>query len=118
MANKTGKGGFNKGKSGNPGGRPKANIEVKAAIQERGQEMVDRLFELMASEDERIALGATGELFDRGYGKAPQSMNVKSRITDDRDETNDNEAIQAARRRIEHVAANGVEEGSAGSKLN
>jgi len=37
---------FKKGGSGNPGGRPKVLHEVRATCQKRGQEIVDRLFEI------------------------------------------------------------------------
>ena len=37
---------FKKGRSGNPGGRPKVLHGVRATCQKRGQEIVDRLFEI------------------------------------------------------------------------
>lgn len=60
------------GKSPNPGGRPKSEKEVAKAIQLRGQELVDRLFTL--SEEGNVP--AIKELFERGYGKAKQVIEL------------------------------------------
>lgn len=65
---------FEKGKSGNPGGRPKENAEVKALAREHGPRAVERLAEIMESADERAAAAASNALLDRGYGKPAQAI--------------------------------------------
>lgn len=63
---------FEKGQSGNPGGRPKENAEVKALARQHGPRAISRLAELMEGEDPRVAVAASQALLDRGYGKPAQ----------------------------------------------
>lgn len=65
---------FQKGQSGNPGGRPKEDAEVKALARVSGPEAVQKLVELMRGDDRRTALAAAQALLDRGYGKPGQSI--------------------------------------------
>lgn len=65
---------FQKGQSGNPGGRPKEDSEVKALARTAGPEAIDKLVELMRGEDKRTALAAAQALLDRGYGKPAQAI--------------------------------------------
>lgn len=65
---------FEKGQSGNPGGRPKENAEVKALARSHGKTALQKIVALMDSEDERIALAASQTLLDRGFGKPSQSI--------------------------------------------
>jgi len=67
---------FQKGQSGNPGGRPKAESEVRELAQQHGPAAVNRLVALMNSRNERVAVAACQAVLDRGYGKAPQAMKV------------------------------------------
>lgn len=67
---------FEKGKSGNPGGRPKECAEVKALAREYGPEAIQKLVELMRGEDLRVAKAAADSLLDRGFGKPAQSMEL------------------------------------------
>jgi len=67
---------FEKGKSGNPTGRPKENAEIKALAQEKSVEAFNKIVSLLYSEDDKIALSAAKEIIDRGYGKAAQSIDV------------------------------------------
>ena len=60
---------FAKGQSGNPGGRPKENAEVKRLAREQGVAAIAKLAALMNSEDERIVVAACQALLDRGFGK-------------------------------------------------
>ena len=67
---------FKKGQSGNPGGRPKEVAEVRKLAQEHGRAAIERLVELMASENERTAVAACEAILNRGYGRPPQSLTV------------------------------------------
>jgi len=69
---------FQKGQSGNPGGRPKMPREMKDAIQKRTPELMRALFELAAQNgDLRVKAVAIKELLDRGWGKSAQIVNAK-----------------------------------------
>lgn len=65
---------FVKGQSGNPGGRPKENAEIKALAREHGPKAIERLAELMGGDDPRVAVAAAQALLDRGYGKPAQAI--------------------------------------------
>jgi len=59
---------FKPGQSGNPSGnRGSSYGEVVRAAREYGPRAVERLAELMESNDERVALLAAQALLDRGY---------------------------------------------------
>jgi hypothetical protein len=65
---------FEKGQSGNPGGRPKENAEVKRLAREHGVTAIKKLAALMDSDDERIVVAACQTLLDRGFGKPAQAI--------------------------------------------
>jgi len=65
---------FEKGKSGNPGGRPKETAEIKELARQHGPRAVERLAELMNGEDPRVAVAASQALLDRAYGKPAQAI--------------------------------------------
>lgn len=60
---------FKKGKSGNPGGRPKVAGTIREIAQQHGEDAIFRLVELMHDDDKRVALAACTAVLDRGYGK-------------------------------------------------
>ena len=65
---------FKKGKSGNPGGRPKEAAEVKALAGEHTVEAIERLVFWMRSEEPRTSVAAAQSLLDRGHGKPAQAI--------------------------------------------
>ena len=65
---------WKKGQSGNPGGRPKGNPEVKALAKAGSVKAIKRLIELIDSSDGRIAISASTVVLDRAWGKAAQPM--------------------------------------------
>ena len=66
------------GITGNPGGRPKINPDVAAALEAGSHAAAQRLVELVSSEDERVALAASMALLDRVLGKPAASLEVTS----------------------------------------
>ncbi len=67
---------FKKGQSGNPGGRPKEVAEVRKLAKEHGPAAIERLVELMSSENERTAVAACEAILNRGYGRPAQSVTL------------------------------------------
>lgn len=60
---------FAKGRSGNPGGRPKANPEAKEILKAATPDAARKLVELLGSRTEKIALAAATEILDRTMGR-------------------------------------------------
>jgi Family of unknown function (DUF5681) len=68
---------FQKGQSGNPGGRPKMPDELKAAMQGLADTAVKVLKDAMNGDDPRARILAANAVLDRGYGKPAQTVNAK-----------------------------------------
>lgn len=69
---------FQRGISGNPGGRPKTNPEVKSLAIKNSRAAMERIIELMDNPDPRVAIMAAKEVLDRAYGKVKQAEDENS----------------------------------------
>ena len=66
---------FQKGQSGNPGGRPKAVQEVRELARAHCADAIAELARLaVKAKSEAARIAAIRELLDRGYGKATQPI--------------------------------------------
>jgi hypothetical protein len=81
---------FEKGKSGNPGGRPKENEEIKALAIKHCPKAIERLAVLMDDENSRTAVAACTAMLDRGLGKPAQSIEHSGSIARDHEEILEN----------------------------
>jgi hypothetical protein len=76
---------FQKGKSGNPGGRAKKTDDERK-IDELAREHTEQALEtivsiMQAGKTEKAQLAAAQYIIDRGYGKAPQSLEMNGSLT-------------------------------------
>ncbi len=69
---------FQKGKSGNPGGRPKINKDVQALARTHSKAAIETLVKCMQTADPRTRVAAAQALLDRGYGKPAQAVTGES----------------------------------------
>lgn len=60
---------FKKGKSGNPGGRPKENPEIKELARSYTAEAIERLAFWMRGADAAASVKASTTLLERAWGK-------------------------------------------------
>lgn len=81
MANPTGRGGLNKGKSGNPGGRPRQLASVMHEARRHTFEAIRTLLTLMrTAESESVRLNAAESILNRGRGRPIQALQVDGRF--------------------------------------
>ena len=74
-AARDGKGRFLPGQSGNPGGRPVEEREMKVLARSHTVEAIEKLVHLMRSaEDQRVQFLAAEALLDRGHGRAAPAV--------------------------------------------
>ena len=74
MSKQANAGSFKKGRSGNPGGRPKTIGEVRDAARAHTAEAIETLAKWMRSGDAKASVAAANALLDRGWGRATQPM--------------------------------------------
>ena len=82
MTNPTGKGGFKRGQSGNPGGRPKLPADIREAFKAKAPEALEVLERCLQSNDDRIAMQAAQAILDRGYGRPHQTQSIDANISE------------------------------------
>jgi hypothetical protein len=62
------------GQSGNPGGRPKEDAEVKALARQHAPSAIEKLVDLMDCGQPRTEAAAAIAILDRAYGKPAQAI--------------------------------------------
>lgn len=67
---------FQKGQSGNPGGKTKAEAACIAAAQAAGVKAIQKLIALIDSADIGIARLASNDVLDRAFGKPKQTTDL------------------------------------------
>lgn len=60
---------FKKGQSGNPGGRPKAEIAVRELARQHTEDAIRTLVEALTAKNEAVRVSAAEALLSRGWGK-------------------------------------------------
>ena len=82
MVERDKKGLWQKGSSGNPSGRPKVVSEIAELARQYTNLAITTLAEIAGDANAKQAarVAAANSLLDRGYGRAPQSLEVKGDV--------------------------------------
>jgi hypothetical protein len=67
---------FQKGVSGNPGGRPKLPAEMREMFQAKASEAFEVLCKHLHANDPKVSVTAAKEILDRAYGRPVQSIDA------------------------------------------
>jgi hypothetical protein len=65
---------FQPGVSGNPGGRPKEDAEIKRLARQQTKHAIARLAEWMRSDNAKASVTASVALLDRAWGRPTQAV--------------------------------------------
>src|SRR5712671_5404879 len=69
---------FSPGQSGNPGGRPKEDGEVRRLAREYCREAIERLVQWMRQGDNpKASVSACQVILDRGFGRPAQAVELR-----------------------------------------
>ena len=76
MSRRTTNGRFQKGESGNPGGRPKLPAEMREMFQAKAPEAFEVLCRHLNAKDPRIAVAAATQILDRAMDDRSKSIDA------------------------------------------
>jgi hypothetical protein len=101
MANPGGRGGYKKGQSGNPGGRPRALVSVMEEARRHKTEAIQVLVELMSgANSESVRLNAAEAVLNRGWGRSIQAFQVDANFANRKLNELTNEELAAFEKRL------------------